>query len=91
MVVVQRIRTRLLIGGLFRGQWGARLIVVEMSTRSGRCKMLYRLCRYLAVVVFAVVLTVGFSTLMGCEKREKHVHVEKTHKDVVVDEGPVVE
>ena len=43
----------------------------------------------LAVTIFT--LTIGFSVITGCEKREYHKHVEKQQHDVVIDEGPVVE
>ncbi len=43
----------------------------------------------LAVTIFT--LTIGFSVITGCEKREYHKHVEKQQHDFVIDEGPVVE
>jgi hypothetical protein len=45
----------------------------------------------LLAVAMILVLSGGLTALAGCEKREYHRHEEKIQKDVVVEEGPVVE
>jgi len=45
----------------------------------------------LLTVAMFLVLTGSLSALAGCEKREYHRHEEKVQKDVVIEEGPVVE
>ena len=50
-----------------------------------------KVTKYLLSIVMLLVLTGTFSAISGCEKRVYHSHVEKTQKDVVVEEGPVVE
>jgi hypothetical protein len=47
--------------------------------------------KYLLTVAITLVLTGGLAAITGCEKREYHRHEEKTQKDVVVEEGPVVQ
>jgi len=47
--------------------------------------------KYLLTIAVVLVLTGGLAALTGCERREYHRHEEKTQKDVVLDEGPVVE
>ena len=47
--------------------------------------------KYVLTAVMTLVLTGAVTLLPGCEKREYHRHEEKTQKDVVIDEGPVVE
>jgi hypothetical protein len=37
------------------------------------------------------VLTGALAAIAGCEKREYNRHEEKVQKDVVVQEGPIVE
>lgn len=55
--------------------------------------MTHRFVRRMVCVMFAAILALGASAaLVGCEpKVKKDVHREETHKDVVIDEGPVVE
>ncbi|NLX22458.1 MAG: hypothetical protein GXY55_12450 [Phycisphaerae bacterium] len=54
--------------------------------------MAEKLIRVMMTMVVSTVLVVGVAALTGCEpKRERHVHQETIQKDVVVDEGPVVE
>jgi len=53
--------------------------------------MLQKVVRCLAIVLFVVGISVGFSALVGCEKTERHVHTEKVEKNKVIDEGPVVD
>ncbi len=50
-----------------------------------------KLISSLLTVAMMLVLTGALSAMIGCEKREYHRHEEKVQKDVIVDEGPVVE
>ncbi|MFA5864122.1 MAG: hypothetical protein WC975_05475 [Phycisphaerae bacterium] len=50
-----------------------------------------KMFKYLLTISMVLVLTGALSAIAGCEKREYHRHEEKTQKDVVIDEGPVVE
>jgi len=47
--------------------------------------------KYLLSIAMLFVLTGALSAIVGCEKREYHRHEEKVQKDVVIEEGPVVE
>jgi len=49
------------------------------------------IAKYALTVVMTLILTGAVTLLPGCDKREYHRHEEKTQKDVVVEEGPVVE
>ena len=51
-----------------------------------------KLFRSVIAGLFVTVFTFGSAVLMSCEpKRERIVHRETVQKDVVVDDGPVVE
>jgi hypothetical protein len=47
--------------------------------------------KYLLTVAITLVLTGALAAVAGCERREYHRHEEKTQKDVVIEENPVVE
>jgi hypothetical protein len=47
--------------------------------------------KYLLTIAVTLVLTGGLAAIAGCERREYHRHEEKTQKDVVVEESPIVE
>lgn len=49
------------------------------------------LAKSLLAVAMIFVLTGALSAIPGCEKREYHRHEEKVQKDVVIQEGPIVE
>lgn len=49
------------------------------------------IAKYLLSAAVVLVLTGALSALVGCEKREYHRHEEKTQRDVVLEEGPVVD
>jgi hypothetical protein len=50
-----------------------------------------KLLKPLLAVSMIFVLTGALSAIAGCEKREYHRHEEKVQKDVVIEEGPIVE
>jgi hypothetical protein len=49
------------------------------------------IAKYLLTTAMVLVLTGTLSAVVGCEKREYHRHEEKTQRDVVIEEGPVVQ
>ena len=47
-----------------------------------------RIMKYLLCITMMLVLTGG---LTGCKRHKYDSHIEKTQKEVVLEEGPVVE